>query len=202
MVPPLQPPNRGTLPLTPPLHLPHSLAPTGQLAVECSSRNSDSDSDSTQTISPEVFDALVLATGDPHHAQSIVGSLAGMAADETTEVRVVDEALSEVSATREPVFVIKLRFDGLDSSRVPFVAAACDSRVVQWIARESTRCGRIEEGDAGTGFVDGGGVMVAEGAGAGGGDGEVWTGVSTTAWARALIDRVRGEGVGRGGGGG
>ena len=101
-------------------------------------------------------------------------------------LRVLGEGLSEIESEMGDVFVIKVAFDGFDSNQVPFSAVACDSEVVQWIARESTKPGSALRGVKVGTAEDGG----SGGGGGGGGasDGEVWTGVSSMAWARELID--------------
>ena len=155
--------------------------------------NADADADADTTV--EQYDALVLATGGSALPMAVVGSLAEQIDDGSggggggggaKALRVLSEGLSEIESQMGDVFVIKLAFDGFDSTQVPFSAAACDSEVVQWIARESSKPGSALRGvKVGTAEDGGGG---SSGSGGGASDGEVWTGVSSLGWARELID--------------
>ena len=122
------------------------------------------------------FDALVLATGGPTLPAAVVGSLADVVGDGSAggdggagakTLRVLGEGLREVETAMGEVFIVKLAFDGLDSNRVPFAAAATDSQIVQWIARESSKPGSALRG-ASMGGGEAGAAL-----GSSDGDGEV-----------------------------
>ena len=152
--------------------------------------SSDDETD-TSPATEEIFDALILTTHDPSLAASTVRCIAdgeaaavstGGSAEADAAAGTIQDRLNHLAndlqslrdTGRLPLFTWSGRFDSTFSQSVPFDAASVPgSHFVQFLARESSKPGRLQDTAGGNSNEDG-----------------IWTAVSTSAFAADVLKRL------------